>query len=154
MDLRRRSLLAGAMIGVAMMAAVDEIVFHQLLGWHHFYDRAATDIALLSDGLLHAGELALLVAGFVLLIDLRGRRALAVGAVFAGALVGAGAFQLWDGLIDHKVLRVHQVRYDVDLFPYDLAWNATGVTLVAVGATLAWRLRRRSNGTNARRRGG
>lgn len=29
----RRSLLVGAMIGVALVAAVDEIVFHQLLGF-------------------------------------------------------------------------------------------------------------------------
>ena len=33
-----RSLLAAGMIGLGVMAAVDEIVFHQLLDWHHFYD--------------------------------------------------------------------------------------------------------------------
>ena len=49
---RRRSLLTGTMIGAALMAAADEIVFHQLLSWHHFYDRSTPDISLLSDGLL------------------------------------------------------------------------------------------------------
>jgi hypothetical protein len=27
-------------------------------------------------------------------------------------------------LVNHKLLRVHQVRYRVDTVPYDLAWNA------------------------------
>jgi uncharacterized membrane protein len=61
---RRRSVLTGTMLGVAIMAAVDEIVFHQLLSWHHFYDRSTPDISLLSDGLLQTVYLVLLVAGF------------------------------------------------------------------------------------------
>ena len=58
----RRSLTAGLLIGLGAMAAVDEIVFHQLLGWHHFYDRATPAIGLLTDGLLHAFELLAIVA--------------------------------------------------------------------------------------------
>ena len=139
----RRSLVVGAMIGAAVMAAVDEIVFHQLLGWHHFYDRSSSDVALFSDGVLHAAELVLLVAGFTLLADLRRRHEFAGGAAWAGVLLGAGIFQLWDGVVDHKVLRVHQVRYGVDLLPYDVVWNLAGAVLVAAGAGLAWRQRRR-----------
>jgi uncharacterized membrane protein len=63
------------MIGVGVMAAVDEIIFHQILGWHHFYDRSTTEVALLSDGLLHATELIVIVAGFFLFADLRRRQA-------------------------------------------------------------------------------
>ncbi|TDE08386.1 DUF2243 domain-containing protein [Jiangella asiatica] len=143
--------MTGAMIGVALMAAVDEIVFHQLLGWHHFYDRAARDVALLSDGLLHAAEVVLLVAGFVLLADLRGRHALAARSAWAGLLLGAGAFQLWDGLIDHKVLRLHQVRYGVDPFTYDVAWNVAGLALLAAGVGVAWRNRTGADERSGRR---
>ena len=43
---------------------------------------------------------------------------------------------------DHReVLRVHQVRYGVDLLPYDLAWNFAGLALLAVGAVLLRRAR-------------
>jgi uncharacterized membrane protein len=35
-------------------AFVDEVVFHQLLHWHHFYDKSTTDVGLVSDGLRHA----------------------------------------------------------------------------------------------------
>ena len=137
----RRSLLVGAMAGVAVMAALDEIVFHQVLGWHHFYDRSTTQVALLSDGLLHAGELVLLVASGFLFADLRRRGALAARWAWAGLFLGLGAFQVFDAVVDHKVLRVHQVRYGVDLLPYDLAWGLGGVLLLAVGAVLALRAR-------------
>jgi uncharacterized membrane protein len=129
------------------MASVDEIVFHQLLGWHHFYDKSTSDVALLSDGLLHAAELVILVAGFFLYADLRRRNALAPRSTWAGALLGAGGFQLFDGLVDHKVLRVHQIRYDVELLPYDLAWNGAAVALLLIGVVLA--VRSRGEGTAA-----
>ncbi|GAA3470715.1 hypothetical protein GCM10018965_052680 [Nonomuraea roseola] len=137
-----RSTAAAALIGVAVMAAVDEIVFHQLLGWHHFYDRSTPAVGLLSDGLLHTAELLALVAGFVMWADLRRRRALSPGHAWAGLLLGLGGFQLFDGLVDHKVLRVHQIRYGVELLPYDLAWNAAGAVLLLIGAGLALRARR------------
>jgi uncharacterized membrane protein len=138
---RRRSLLTGAMIGVAVMAALDTIVFHQVLGWHHFYDRSTPDVGLLSDGLLQTAYLALLVAGFFRLADLRRRRTLARRSVWAGFVLGLGTFQLFDGTVDHKLLKVHQVRYAVDVVPYDLAWNGAAVALMVLGAVLAWRSR-------------
>jgi uncharacterized membrane protein len=132
-------MLVTGVIGAGVMAAVDEIVFHQVLGWHHFYDRATPQIGLLSDGLLHAAELVVLVAGFFAFADLRRRRELAPVSAWGGFFLGAGAFQLFDGLVDHKVLRVHQIRYGVDLLGYDLAWNLGACVLLLVGAALAWR---------------
>lgn len=136
-----RSLLASALIGIGLMAAVDEIIFHQLLAWHHFYDRSTSDAALFSDGVLHAAELICIVAGYFLWADLRRRGALAPTWAWAGFFLGAGGFQVFDGLVDHKLLRVHQVRYDVELLPYDLAWNGFGLALIAVGVVLALRAR-------------
>ncbi|MFF6783121.1 DUF2243 domain-containing protein [Streptomyces sp. NPDC012510] len=131
---------------MALMAAVDEIVFHQILGWHHFYDRSTTDVGLLSDGLLHTAELLALVAGFFLYADLRRRRALAAAHARAGLFLGLGAFQLFDGVVDHKLLRVHQIRYGVDVTPYDWAWNLGALALLLIGGVLALRAARRSRG--------
>jgi uncharacterized membrane protein len=125
------------------MAAVDEIVFHQVLAWHHFFDRSTPAIGLLSDGLLHSAEIVVLVAGAFALADLIRRRALAPVSAWGGFFLGAGGFQLFDGIVDHKLLRLHQVRYGVDLLPYDVAWNAAGVVLLLVGVVLARRGRTR-----------
>ncbi|MCG8925535.1 DUF2243 domain-containing protein [Lentzea sp. CC55] len=139
-----RSLAVCALIGAALMAAVDEIVFHQILAWHHFFDRSTPAVGLVSDGLLHTAELLGLVAGFVLYADLRRRRALAPAHAVAGLFLGLGGFQLFDGIVDHKVLRLHQVRYGVDLLVYDLVWNGVALALLAVGAVLAVRARRQA----------
>ncbi len=137
--LRKRCFWAGTLLGAASMAAVDEIVFHQILGWHHFYDRSTSAIALLSDGLLHAGELLALAAGFFLMLDARREGELLRGIAWSGYLVGLGAFQLWDGVVNHKLLGVHQIRYGVELLPYDLGWIGAGLLLLMAGllATIA-----------------
>lgn len=126
-------------IGVGIMAAVDEIVFHQILGWHHFYDGSTLAVGLLSDGLLHTAEIVLLVAGFFGFADLRRRHALAPVSAWAGFFLGAGTFQVFDGIVDHKLLRLHQVRYVDDVLPYDIAWNLAGLALLLIGAVLARR---------------
>ena len=142
----RRSRAAAALVGAGLTAAVDEIVFHQLLGWHHFYDLATPAIGLLSDGLLHAVELVAVVAGGFLLADLARRGTLARRAAWSGGFLGGGVFQLFDGLVDHKVLRVHQVRYCVELLPYEIAWVASGIALLVVGLVLLRRVPAGSRG--------
>ncbi|MFC8361166.1 DUF2243 domain-containing protein [Streptomyces griseorubiginosus] len=121
----RRSMAVCALIGAAVTAAVDEIVFHQILGRHHFYDRATTGVGLFSDGLLHTAELLALCAGLFLHADLRRHGSLATPPAWAGLFLGMGAFQLFDGIVDHKLLRLHQIRYGVDVTPYDVTWNLT-----------------------------
>ncbi|MHA7264633.1 DUF2243 domain-containing protein [Arthrobacter sp. TMN-37] len=146
---RDRSMWAGVMIGVGVMAAVDEILFHQLLAWHHFYDRAGGAVGLVSDGVLHAAELFVLIAGFFLLASAIRRGPASPGPVLAGLFLGLGGFQLFDGLVNHKVLRFHQIRYGVELLPYDLIWNGAALVLLLAGAAQAVaiaRTRRRGSG--------
>jgi uncharacterized membrane protein len=136
-------LLSGLLLGAGAMGAVDEIVFHQLLHWHHFYDRAGGAAGLVSDGLLHAATWSATVAGLALLADVRRRRTFAPRTWWGAVLVGAGAFQTWDGVVDHKVLRLHQIRYGVDLTGYDLLWTGVGVLILLAGAVLVLRGRAR-----------
>lgn len=124
------------------MAGIDEIVFHQLLQWHHFFDHATPTVGIVSDGLLHAAELLAIVIGASLLIDLAQRRRLATHWAWAGFFLGMGGFQLFDGIVSHKLLRIHQIRYGVDLFYYDLIWNLSALALLLVGMWLYRRARR------------
>jgi uncharacterized membrane protein len=131
-----RSRGAGALVGVGVAAFLDETVFHQLLHWHHFYDRSTTSVGLVSDGVFHAFGFAAVVAGLFLFADLQRRGTTVVRQVLAGALLGFGAFQLYDGTVQHKLLRLHQIRYHVHLLPYDLAWDGVAVVALAVGVVL------------------
>jgi uncharacterized membrane protein len=134
---------AGVLVGIGIAAFVDETVFHQLLHWHHFYDKASTDAGLVSDGLFHAFGWFAVVIGLVLMADLRRRAALSGRGLTGGILTGAGAFQLYDGTIQHKLLRLHQIRYEVDIAPYDWAWNVIAVVMIVVGVVLVVTARRR-----------
>src|SRR5439155_16189047 len=111
------------LFGVGLAAFVDETVFHQLLHWHHFYDKSTLEVGLVSDGLFHAFGWFAAVASLFLLADLRRRNGLWWTRWAGGLLLGAGGFQLYDGVVQHKLMGLHQIRYQVDLVPYDLTWN-------------------------------
>ena len=114
-------------------------MFHQLLHWHHFYDRSTPEAGLVSDGVFHAFGWFAVVAGLFWFAALRRGDELRTARWVGGLLVGAGVFQLYDGTVQHKLLGLHQIRYDVDLLPYDLAWNLVAVVLVLVGLLVARR---------------
>ncbi|MGP8289197.1 DUF2243 domain-containing protein [Vreelandella zhanjiangensis] len=129
----KRSLWAAVLLGIGVMAAVDEIVFHQLLQWHHFFDFGTPTFGIISDGLLHAFELLAIVIGVFMLLDLSQRKRLTIPWAKAGFFLGMGGFQLFDGLINHKILRLHQIRYGVDPLLYDVVWNGAAIVLLLAG---------------------
>lgn len=131
-----RSILAGTLMGIGVAGFIDETVFHQLLHWHHFYDKGSATAALVSDGFFHAGSWVCIVVGLFLFADLQRRSATVPRRVWAGGLLGWGGFQVYDGLFQHKVLHLHQIRYHVDLLPYDLVWNIAGGVGLLIGAWL------------------
>jgi uncharacterized membrane protein len=134
-----RNLWSGLLFGIGGMAFVDEVIFHQLLQWHHFYDLSTPRIGIVADGLLNSFAWFAAIGGLFLFADLRRRRAVWMKRWQAAVLIGLGGFQLFDGIVDHKVLRTHQIRYDVELLPYDLAWNMFGAVLLAIGIVLLMR---------------
>ena len=137
-----RNLLSGFLLGIGIVAFVDEAVFHQLLHWHHFYDRSTDGVALVSDGLFHALSFFATVAALFLFADLRRWNAFWLRRWLGGVLVGAGAFQLYDGLVQHKLLRLHQIRYHVEIVPYDLVWNVIAAVILIGGVVLLLQTRR------------
>jgi uncharacterized membrane protein len=131
----------GLMLGVGIMGAVDEIIFHQLLQWHHFYMNTTEYWRIFSDGLFHMLTTVLLFSGAILLfLQRRTISPITRNRPFWAAIfVGAGAFQLFDGTVNHKLLRLHQVRENVEnLLPYDIGWILSGLIILAIGVYL-WR---------------
>lgn len=123
----RRSIWSGTLAGVGLMAFTDETVFHQLLRWHHFYDKSTLAVGLVSDGLFHAGGLIAMVAGLFLLADAHRQGGFVPKRWWGGLLLGAGPFQL---------LGLHQIRYHVTIWPYDLTWNLIAFIMILAGVLL------------------
>ncbi|MFS0574107.1 DUF2243 domain-containing protein [Sporosarcina sp. 179-K 3D1 HS] len=138
----QRNLWAGILFGLGFVAFIDETVFHQLLHWHKFYDKSTVAVGLVSDGLFHAFSWFATVGGLYLAADLARRQAFWHKMFWGGKLVGGGAFQLYDGTIQHKLMRIHQIRYNVDILPYDLVWNISAVLMILIGVLLISSARR------------
>lgn len=147
---RRGPLLAaGLLLGAGLGGFVDGIVFHQLLQWHGMLSaRLPPDnlvdakVNMFWDGVFHACVWLMTVAGVALLFR-AGRRADAAWSapLLAGAaLMGWGAFNLVEGLVNHQLLGLHHVAdWAADPGPADLAFLASGLVLGGLGAACAWR---------------
>lgn len=131
-----RNLWAGILFGLGLVGFIDEAVFHQLLHWHHFYDKSTSDIGLVSDGLFHAFSWFATIGSSFMLADLHRRNAFWLKRWIGGILLGGGTFQLYDGIIQHKWMRLHQIRYNVDIRPYDWVWNLIAAGMIIVGMIL------------------
>jgi uncharacterized membrane protein len=146
-----RMTLAGIMLGLGLGGFFDGIVLHQILQWHHMLtstgDHPATTVAGLEmntlwDGLFHLGTYVLTIAGLWMLTRVLGDGDRAVPwstSAFLGLLlIGWGAFNVVEGLIDHHLLGIHHVRTGANQTTWDLGFLAWGALMVAGG----WFLRR------------
>ena len=137
----RTTVWIGAALGIGLMGALDTIVFHQFLQWHNFYVHTTDEWRIVSDGAIHTFTTTMLFIGAVWLWSRRQpvSRVATSRPFWAGILLGAGGFQLFDGVVNHLILQLHPVREGVDNpLPYDIAWNAAALLLLAAG-WLLWR---------------
>jgi uncharacterized membrane protein len=84
----------GVLVGVGIAGTLDEVILHQLLGWHHFYDRSTATVGLVSDGIFHLFSTAVLVLGAIQLVERRRASPDPPRLALAGILLGAGCFNL------------------------------------------------------------
>jgi uncharacterized membrane protein len=133
----RPLLWPAVLVGIGVAGSLDEIVLHQLLRWHHFYDRGSQAAGLIADGIFHLGSIAVLVIGLVQLVARwQGGRDPLRQAV-AGILLGAGGFNLYDGIVQHKLLGLHQVRAGAPSnLPYDLVFIGLAAVALLAGLLL------------------
>lgn len=135
----RRTVISGLLFGAGIAAAlIDLFIFHLLLQWHHFYDLSTPEVALIADGLFHALGWFITVAGLFLLADVRRHGRISWPRWAAATVTGIGVFQLIDGVLNHKILGIHQIRYGVDLLLYDVVWIGSAILLALIGAAVLW----------------
>jgi len=110
---------AGVTLGVGMGGFIDGIVLHQILGWHNMGSSVVPPTTMDAmrrnmtwDGLFHAAVWLITLAGiYLLLTDARRGAPLPSARAFTGQLLlGWGAFNLVEGIVDHVLLNIHHVR--------------------------------------------
>jgi uncharacterized membrane protein len=135
----RRALLAAGVFGFGFSGLIDVLVLHLVLQWHHLvsglYPQTTmsglrTNIA--ADGLFSLGMLVIMCVGAGLLWQSERRTdvPLALRPVAGAAVVGLGAFDTYDVVVDHMLLGLHQPVSQGGV--YNPHWLA--VSLLTVGA--------------------
>jgi uncharacterized membrane protein len=132
------------LLGIGLGGFVDGIVLHQILQWHHLLTSeggypdttvAGLEANTLADGLFHAATWVAVAAGVALLWrrTARGGSPASGRALLGWMLVGWGAFNLVEGIVDHHLLGLHHVREGGSETAWDLAFLGLGTALFAAG---------------------
>jgi uncharacterized membrane protein len=138
---------AGIALGMGLGGFVDGILFHQLLQTHQMLSAVYppdtvvnVELNMLWDGLFHAFTWCVTTAGVVLLwrAGARAEASWSGRTILGAALIGWGAFNVVEGLIDHFVLEIHHVVERAGLSAWDVGFVAFGLALIAAGA---WMIR-------------
>jgi uncharacterized membrane protein len=142
---------ASVITGIGMGGFIDGIVLHQILQWHEMLsNKVAVDtvtgktVNMFWDGLFHAFCFLVLSVGLVRLWTLLKRTGLNTsGHLLSGGLLsGWGIFNLVEGLIDHHLLKLHNVRELADHDAWNFGFLGFSMLLLLVGFALVRRATR------------
>jgi uncharacterized membrane protein len=127
-DLRRGKgfpTAAGVLLGLGIGGFFDGILLHQILQWHHMLTSAGYPILDLGnlqfnvmwDGLFHATTYIFVTLGLALLWRAASKTHTRwSGKMLIGAqLIGFGAFNVVEGIVDHHILGIHHVNETVPM---------------------------------------
>jgi uncharacterized membrane protein len=151
-------LRAGILFGLGLGGFFDGIVLHQILQWHHMLTSAGfpadnvTNLRINTtwDGIFHAGTYAFVVCGLVSLWRHARRRHVvwSTRLIVATLLIGFGAFNVVEGIVDHHILGLHHVNETVprsQWIYWDIGFLAWGAAMLIGGWLLLRRVRTSSH---------
>ncbi len=110
---------AGVLFGLGLGGFFDGIVLHQVLQWHHMVSSLYPidsienlELNTFWDGLFHSSTYLFVIAGLFVLWRTAQRRHLFWSSklLIGSLLIGFGAFNVIEGLIDHQWLGLHHVN--------------------------------------------
>lgn len=131
---------AATVLGIGIGGFIDGILFHQILQWHEMISNKIPPVTYITksvnmfwDGIFHAFTLLVTITGIVLLWKLLKRNNIDTsGNLLVGGLIsGFGLFNVLEGIADHHILKLHNVR---EVTPHKEVWNLgfLGVSVVLV----------------------
>lgn len=139
---RRPLIIAGILLGLGQGGFFDGIFFHQLLQWHHMFTNiesgntvAGLELNTLGDGLFHVFDWIMTLAGIIALwIAVKKDNVILSTSVLIGAFcIGAGMFNIVEGILSHHVLQIHHVKPGAHQLAWDLSFIGAGILSVIVG---------------------
>ena len=148
---------SGILFGLGLGGFFDGIVLHQLLQWHHmlsqWYPPNTVEnlrINTLWDGIFHSTTYVFVVVAIYLFLRTAHTRHLCWSPKLMGGtiLIGFGAFNVVEGLIDHQLIGIHHVN---ELVPRE-QWPACDFGFIAWGVVLfgfGWVLNRMAKSEQA-----
>ena len=146
-DTTRRALLGAGIAGFGFSGLIDVLVLHLVFQWHHLlsgiYPMSTLDglrVNILADGLFSIGMVIVTSIGLGLLwrSERRTDVSLALRPIAGSALIGLGAFNLYDAIVDHALLGLHQPLSQAGRplglgGRYNLQWTIVSLLFVAAG---------------------
>jgi uncharacterized membrane protein len=141
--------MPAVLLGIGLGGFLDGIVLHQILQWHHLLtstgDHPDSTVAgleenTLADGLFHLSTWLAVAVGLWLLF----RQWRAAGSppawrpLIGLMLAGWGGFNLVEGIVNHHILGIHNVK-GTEVSGWDFGFLAFGIVLVVTGLTIARR---------------
>ena len=137
----RKALLAAGIFGFGFSGLIDVLLLHQVLQWHHLLSGiypqntlAGLRTNILADGLFSIAMVVIagVGAGLVWRAERRSASPLAFRPVAGAAVVGLGVFDLYDVLVDHVLLGLHQPLSMGG--KYNLHWAVVSILIIGAGA--------------------
>lgn len=142
---RHFPLSAGVFFGLGLGGFFDGIVLHQVLQWHHMLSSwypvntiENLELNTLWDGIFHSSTYVFVLIGLFILWRSAQRQHLywSTELLIGSMLIGFGAFNVVEGLVDHQLLGIHHVNETVprdQWLIWDIGFLIWGAAMLAIG---------------------
>jgi uncharacterized membrane protein len=136
----RRALVAAGVFGFGFSGLIDVLVLHHIFQLHHLVSGiypmdtlSGLQTNILADGLFSIGMIIIAGVGAGLLWQSERRSSvpLALRPIAGAAVIGLGLFDLYDVLIDHIVLGLHQPASQGGY--YNPHWAVVSLLIIGAG---------------------
>ena len=138
---------AATVLGIGIGGFIDGILFHQILQWHEMISNKIPPVTYITksvnmfwDGIFHAFTLLVTITGIILLWKLLKRKNIdhSGNLLIGGLLLGFGLFNLLEGIADHELLKLHNVReVTADKEVWNFSFLAISVILIILGLMIS-----------------